>query len=489
PLHPFNAMFKRPLPLRTRLALGYTAFFALVLALLGIGVYFTVRDILLREQERQLQTSADLIQQDFDASNDILSHYFGDPAFLLRTFQQIEGLDSPTLYVQAIAPNGEVATSPSLRRRTLPLDRATVVQVLQGQSQTVEVQIGDARVLMLVRPLINDRNIVGVLQVAVPMREVEQTLRLLMISLAAAGAIVLVAGVRGGAWLATRALSPVGEIARTARQIVRAEDLAQRVPVASADDELGQLTATLNEMLERIEGLFNAQRRFVADVSHELRTPLTAMRGNLEILRRGAARDPAALDESLAAMEREVNRLVRLAGDLLLLAQAEAGIDLRREPVALDELVLEVVRELRPMADGVALTPEIAEQVEAQGDRDRLKQALLNMVVNALQHTPSGGSVRVALDHADGRARLSVSDTGEGIAVEDLQRVFDRFYRADKARSRGTGGAGLGLAIVKWIAEAHGGSVEAASAPGHGSTFVLALPLAHESSPAVLSAS
>ncbi|HEX9438155.1 MAG TPA: ATP-binding protein [Roseiflexaceae bacterium] len=482
-------MFKRPLPLRTRLALGYTAFFTLVLALLGIGVYFTMRDILLREQERQLQTSADLIQQDFDASNDILSHYFGDPAFLLRTFQQIEGLDSPTLYVQAIAPNGDVATSPSLRRRTLPLDRATVVQVLQGQSQTVEVQIGDARVLMLVRPLINDRNIVGVLQVAVPMREVEQTLRLLMISLAAAGAIVLVAGVRGGAWLATRALSPVGEIARTARQIVRAEDLAQRVPVASADDELGQLTATLNEMLERIEGLFNAQRRFVADVSHELRTPLTAMRGNLEILRRGVARDPAALDESLAAMEREVNRLVRLAGDLLLLAQAEAGIALRREPVALDELVLEVVRELRPMADGVALTPEIAEQVEAQGDRDRLKQALLNMVVNALQHTPSGGSVRVALDHVDGRARLSVSDTGEGIAVEDLQRVFDRFYRADKARSRGTGGAGLGLAIVKWIAEAHGGSVEAASAPGHGSTFVLALPLAHESSPAVLSAS
>jgi two-component system, OmpR family, sensor kinase len=473
-------MFKRPLPLRTRLALGYTAFFILVLGLLGVGVFFTMRDILRRDLERQLTTSADLIQQDFDASNDVLSHYFGDPLFLLRTFQQIEGLDAPTLFVQAVAPDGSIAASPSLRQRgrALPIDRPTLTQVLKGQAQTVEAQIGDSRVLMLVRPLIADRNIVGILQVAVPMREVEQILRLLMISLAAAGAIVLIAGVRGGAWLATRALWPVGEIAGTARQIVRAEDLAQRVPAAPADDELGQLTATINEMLERLQELFNAQRRFVADVSHELRTPLTAMRGNLEILRRGAARDPAALDESLAAMEREANRLVRLVGDLLLLAQAEAGLNIRREPVALDELVLEVVRELRPLTNGVALTPEIAEQIEAQGDRDRLKQALLNVVVNALQHTPSGGCVRVALDRVDGRAELRVSDTGEGIAAEDLPRVFDRFYRADKARSRVTGGAGLGLAIVKWIAEAHGGSVAASSAPDQGSTFVLTLPLA-----------
>jgi two-component system, OmpR family, sensor kinase len=259
---------------------------------------------------------------------------------------------------------------------------------------------------------------------------------------------------------------------------VRAEDLGQRVPAGPTDDELSQLSATINEMLERLQELFSSQRRFVADVSHELRTPLTAMRGNLELLRRGAARDPAALDESLAAMEREANRLVRLVGDLLLLAQAEAGLDIRHEPVALDELVLEVVRELHPLADGVALAPEIAEQVEALGDRDRLKQALLNVVVNALQHTPAGGYVRVALDRVDGHAELRVSDTGEGIVDEDLPRVFDRFYRADKARSRSTGGAGLGLAIVKWIAEAHGGSVKATSAPGHGSTFVLELPLA-----------
>src|SRR5262245_32829939 len=164
-------MFKRPLKLRTRLALGYTAFFVLVLGLLGVGVFFTVRDILRRELQRQLETSADLIQQDFDASNDLLSQYFGDPLFLLRTFQQIEGLDAPTLFVQAVAPDGSIAASPTLRTRgrALPIDRSTLTQVLRGQAQTVEVQIGDSRVLMLVRPLLADRSVVAILQVAVPM--------------------------------------------------------------------------------------------------------------------------------------------------------------------------------------------------------------------------------------------------------------------------------------------------------------------------------
>jgi signal transduction histidine kinase len=234
----------------------------------------------------------------------------------------------------------------------------------------------------------------------------------------------------------------------------------------------------VNEMLERLETLFTAQRRFVADVSHELRTPLTAMLGNLEMIRRGAASDPQAF----AAMERELNRLRRLVNDLLLLAQAESGVRLRHEPVALDELLLEVVRDLAPLAHGVALLPDVAEQVEAPGDRDRLKQALMNMVVNALQHTPAGGKVRVALDRRNGCARLSVSDTGIGIDDEDLPHVFERFFRADKARTRASGGAGLGLAIVKWVAEAHGGSVEVQTVPSEGSTFTLWLPLDSQAS-------
>jgi len=471
-------MLKHPLPLHTRLALGYCAFFALVLTLMGVGVYLAVQSALLSQMRHELQTSSDLIQQDFDASNDALRDYFNEPNFLLRTHPRIEGLDSPALYVQAATPNGMVVvTSPSLQNQLLPLDASARATAMAGQTRIDQAQLGAASVLILTRPLLADQNIVGVLQVAQPLREINQTLRLLLFSLAASGLIALLASLRGGAWLAARALRPVAEVAQTARQIVRAEDLAQRVRPAASDDEIGALVSTVNEMLERLETLFNSQRRFVADVSHELRTPLTAMRGNLEILRRAAARDPQQLDESLAAMEREVNRLVRLASDLLLLAQAETGAILRHEPVALDELVLEVVRELAPLSHGVALTPDVAEQVEALGDRDRIKQALLNMVVNALQHTPAGGKVCVALERNGQRARLSVSDTGTGITEADLPRVFDRFYRADKARSRVSGGAGLGLAIVKWVADAHGGTVEACSTPGQGSLFVLSLPI------------
>jgi signal transduction histidine kinase len=471
-------MIRRSLPLRMRLALGYAAFFALVLSLLGLGVYLAVRQALLHEMDRQLRTSSDLIEQDFDASNISLKDYFGDSAFLLRTHPpHIEGLEFPSLYVQVTTTDGAVAiTTASLHGQHLPIDDSLNV-LTTGQEEITEPELGSSHILMLMSPLRDGDTIVGVIQVAQPLREIENTLRLLLISLAATGLIALLAVIRGGAWLAGGALQPVGQIAETTRQIVHAEDLARRVPTAPTNDEIGQLTETINEMLERLEQLFLAQRRFVGDVSHELRTPLTAMRGNLELLRHGVVRDPQAVRESLADMEREVNRLTRLVSDLLLLAQAEAGMQLRLEPLALDDLLLEIVRELQPLTNGVDLVPLIEEQVELIGDRDRLKQALLNVVVNALQHTPVGGQVRLALGHADRQARISVSDTGEGIAAEDLPHIFERFYRTDKARSRLTGGAGLGLAIVKWVVEAHDGSIAVVSTPGQGSTFTLLLPL------------
>jgi signal transduction histidine kinase len=248
------------------------------------------------------------------------------------------------------------------------------------------------------------------------------------------------------------------------------------VPVPAAQDELQRLSVTVNELLERLQLLFDGQRRFVADVSHELRTPLAAMRGNLDILARGAARDPGLLAESIGDMRREVARLIRMTNDLLLLARREAGIELRHEPVELESLLLEVHRELLPLAVGVELRIGDEDQIAVVGDRDRLKQALLNLSVNALQHTPAGGSVTLSLARERECAALIVSDTGTGIAAAELPRIFDRFYRADQSRSRDRGGAGLGLAIVRWIAEAHGGAVRVASTPGVGTTFTLLIP-------------
>jgi signal transduction histidine kinase len=286
-----------------------------------------------------------------------------------------------------------------------------------------------------------------VLQVAQSLRGVEQTLAVLLGGLAVTALIAVLSAVRGGVWIARRSLRPVEEIAQTARQIVQASDLTRRVSDVESSDEIGELTTTVNAMLARLEQLFTAQRRFVADVSHELRTPLTAMRGHLELIQGGVTRDGAAQAESVADMLREVNRLSRMANDLLLLAQAEVGLQLRSGPVQLDELVLAVVRELRPLADGVMLRSELGEQVAIGDDRDRLKQALLNLVANGLQHTPAGGSVVVALTRDSEGVTLQVRDSGPGIAPEDLPHVFERFDQGDRAQR--TTGAGLGLAIVR----------------------------------------
>lgn len=480
-------MFRSPLPLRVQLALGYAGFFALVMVLSGAGMVLSVRSVLLREVHQQLQTSSDLIEQDFDASNVGLTEYFDGSNFALGTHPlRVEGLTSPTLYVQVRTPPGLIsASSPSLHNLLLPLDDDVRIAVLNGETQVFMTDLVDTPILILARPLHSDRAIIGILEVAQPLHEVERTIRLLVISQVVLGTIALLAVVRGGAWLARRALLPVVHITQVAQQIVRAEDLARRVDGARTMDEVGRLATTINEMVARLESLFTAQSRFVADVSHELRTPLTAMRGSVEVLRRGAARDPDALDESLADIEREVGRLTRLTSDLLGLAQADVGLPLAHEEVSLDDLLLSTIQELLPLAVDVALVPDIAEQVAVWGDPDRLKQALLNVIINALHYTPAGGRVTVALSRDVRWAYLCVRDTGIGIEQAEQAHIFERFYRVDRARSRRDGGSGLGLAIVKWVVEAHGGTVRVSSSVGVGSAFTIALPLASDTPPPV----
>jgi signal transduction histidine kinase len=291
-------------------------------------------------------------------------------------------------------------------------------------------------------------------------------------------AAVMLAAVVG--WLsANRALRPLDTITETAARISRADDLSRRIPLEGLPhDEVGRLAQAFNDTLERLERLFNAQRRFLADVSHELRTPLTTIRGNVDLLRRMGGADTDSLD----AIQTEAERMSRLVYDLLLLAQSDAGtLPLAREPVELDTLLLEVFRESQVLAGGVQLGIGEIDQAVVLGDRDRLKQLLLNLVSNALKFTPEGGRVTLNLTRpAPDWARLVVADTGAGIPLDELPHIFERFYRVDKARARSQGGAGLGLAIAQRIAHVHGGRIEAASdgATGRGSTFSVWLPLA-----------
>jgi signal transduction histidine kinase len=259
--------------------------------------------------------------------------------------------------------------------------------------------------------------------------------------------------------------------------------LSPRLETSGPADEVGRLAATFNEMLERLEALFRTQQRFIADVSHELRTPLTTIQGNLDLLRRGAAVDPEAQSETLEAIESEVSRMSRLVSDLLLLARADAGVQLKKEAVEMDTLLLEIYRQARIMSDGVAVRLGHEDQAVVQGDPDRLRQLLLNLVDNALKYTPSGGQVNLSLYNDRDWVRVVVADTGIGIPAEHLEPgprglplVFERFYRADRARSRSHGGTGLGLSIAYWIAQVHGGQISVESEEGKGSRFTVRLP-------------
>jgi heavy metal sensor kinase len=471
--------------LRNRLTLAYVGFFAVALIVLDIGLYLIVRQALVGNIDDDLQRGAEYIQHTFTESNETIRalsneqmrSFFNDNSVLFLVEPTVSGFDATNLKVQLYQRNGELAwKSPNVGQR-IPVDDELRRKTLANAAALHTVDHGKYRVRELWQPLVFRGQVVGTLQITRSMREADLALRLLIYVLAGGGTVVLLTAARGGTWLTRAMFKPIDEVSRTAQSIVSAEDLSRRVPVPTSQDELQRLAITINDLLARLEGLFSAQRRFVADVSHELRTPLAAMQGNLEVLDRGAARDPELLAESLADMRREVARLIRMANDLLLLAQSEAGIQLRHEPVELDTLLLEVHRELRPLASDVQLRIGEEDQIVVCGDRDRIKQALLNLGVNALQHTPPGGSVTLDLARRPGYAALTVADTGGGISAEDLPHVFERFYRVDRSRSRNQGGAGLGLAIVKWIAEAHAGRVEVASAPGAGSRFTLLLPL------------
>ncbi len=291
----------------------------------------------------------------------------------------------------------------------------------------------------------------------------------------------LVTALLMGSWIARRALAPVDRIITEVREITDGRSLHRRLAEPMVKDELGRLTETLNQMMTRLERSFAALRRFTADASHELKTPLTVLRAGVE----RAITMPSLPSEALAALEetlQEINRMTELVEALLMLARADEGTaPLHRETVDLRAIVEETgePRELLAAEAGVNMevaTP--ADPVIVPVDASRIRQLILNLLTNAVKYTPAGGSVRLQLGPSNGRVTLTVADSGVGIAPGDLPHIFDRFWRADSARTR-TGersGTGLGLAICKWIAEAHGGTIDVQSRPGRGTTFTVTLP-------------
>jgi two-component system OmpR family sensor kinase len=369
-----------------------------------------------------------------------------------------------------------------------------------GQSVTVPATGGDGRWRVAVQPLRDGSG--GSVVVAASLDGIDSTIRQLRaIDL---GVSLVVLGVLAGlgAAVVRASLRPLVEIEQTARAIA-AGDLTRRVPDRDPRTEVGRLGRALNTMLAQIEAAFGARaaseasarrsedrmRRFVADASHELRTPLTTIRGFAELYRQGAPRNPAELDRLMRRIEDQAARMGLLVEDLLLLARLDQQRPLERLPVDLLALVADAVSDARAVAPDrrieLVLGGDDGDRtgmLVVLGDAERLRQVLANLVDNALTHTPAGSPVEVRVGGAalDGRpgAAVEVVDHGQGLTSEQTERVFERFYRADPARSRAAGGTGLGLSIVAALVAAHGGTVEVDSVPGRGARFRVVLPLA-----------
>ncbi len=386
---------------------------------------------------------------------------------------------SSQYFIQISQLNGRVVQiSENLQGRSLPIpdDLIAILNAGMTDKRTIQVAPG-VRMQMVSSPIVFPERPIGVIQVAQSLSGVDDALRNARRVLLFGSLLLLALAALGGAVLARAALSPINAISETAHQITQTGDLDQRIPVIDPNDEIGQLTETFNDMLSRLETLFQTQERLVADVSHELRTPLTTIQGNLDLLKRGGIEDPEMRAEALRAIGDETGRMRRLINDLLLLAQADSGMTLHKQPVEVDTLLLDVYRQAQVMANAVGVNVRLGaeDQAMVMGDADRLRQLLLNLVDNAIKYTPAGGDVILTLRRDGGWVQLGVQDTGIGIAPEDLAHIFDRFYRADPSRTR-PGGSGLGLAIAQWIAQVHGGRIQVESLPGQGSRFTAWLP-------------
>lgn len=451
--------------LRLRLTLLYSALIGIILLVFGTAVFMLVYVLQVNQVDEMLRLEAmDVIavaQLDQNGELDAITLPPLDMA--ANTFVQVWNRSGKLVAAssilkninQSLDPYGQIASKPVYRDNT----------------------IRDFHVRVLSVPLKAGERTVGVLQVATSLSVADATQRdLFSAMLGSALVAVLLAAIISWVIL-SRALLPIEDITETVDQINRADDLSRRIPYRpQADDEIGEMVESFNQTLERLETLFTSQQRFLADVSHELRTPLTVIKGNVDLMRRMKQID----EESLTSIDQEAGRLTRLVGGLLLLAQAESGkLSLSLRPVELDVLLVEVFQEMRVLAGAkVHVHLKEIDQLQVNGDRDRLKQVLLNLAANAIQYTPQDGDVFISLAKAGDQARIIVRDTGPGIPTEDLPHIFERFYRAEKSRTRSrTSGFGLGLSIAKWIVEHHNGRIEVESKEGKGTTFAIWLPI------------
>lgn len=466
---------------RTRLTLWYAGVLAVSLVVFAVLIYYTAVASLRERQDESLKSTAQTVASAYEEE-------LQEQQSISKAGQIVMAeLIFPNRYVQIIDSAGhQIATSKNASGMRTTIPEAVLTR---ARDQNFDFLTSDGFRVAVV-PISSDRTL-GFAAVAEPLSVIEEGFSRLRRDFFAGVPLVLLVASLAGYFLARKSLSSIASMSAQTQRI-SAESLSSRLDVTNPRDELGRLATTINDLLGRLENAFNEQQRFIADASHELRTPLAVLRGESEVALE-KTRTVDEYQESLSLIKDEAERLSRIVEDLFILARQpiDAPAKLVRDQVVLNDAVRDCARAAQVLATrkGVQLTVHNNNApIALSGDEDLLKRMILNLLDNAVKYTPAGGEISLTLGRQNGNAQIVVRDTGIGISDQDQLRVFDRFYRVDKARSRALGGAGLGLSIVRWIVDAHEGKIQIQSSDGVGSVFTVELPLRHSANGATMNA-
>ncbi len=461
--------------IRSRLTAWHVAVLGFFLILFSILLYVFLSKRLHESIDNSLKVSANVIQKA------ALLEYSRTPLPGLDLFfDQFLGYSNINKFYRIYDGSGHVdSRSKGIDASKFPLTQDAYSRATQGQMTYETFKLVPwHRVRVITMPVIRNDNLVNLIQVGTSLKGVEDTLKNLRIFLFTAIPCALILSTLGGRFMATRALKPVAEITGTAQDIAHGANLSRRIPIPEVQDEIGNLAHTFNEMMNRLEKSFAQVRQFSGDASHELRTPLTVLKGQSELVL-SKPRSKAEYQEVLSSNLEEINYMSRILEDLLILSKGDEGeVALEKEPVELGGIVEEVSRQGEIFADekDVKIILAYLEHVTILGDAHRLKQMVWILLHNAVKFTPSGGEIKITLQDLDDTVYFTIRDTGIGIPEQDLPKIFDRFYRVDKARSRMEGGSGLGLSICKYIVDRHHGTIDVESKLGEGTKFKIRFP-------------
>lgn len=456
----------RRVPIRVKLTAWYVAILLASLSLFGIAAFIAMRRGIEKSVDESLEGQVDGVEE-------IMAHVLHEkPERLQEELREHQELREEADFLQVCDQNGRWIY------RSRLMTHYDVSIPARASYSAYNITSVDLPLRVLVREMNAGRDTYR-MQVALPMDDFYDAIDRFRWMVLLLSPLVLALASAGGYWLSARALAPVDQIRRAAQDI-NSSNLSKRLDVPTSGDELQRLSETLNNMLGRLESSFNRITQFTADASHELRTPLALMRTTTEVSLR-SSQTIADHREAQQEVLSELEKTSSLVEKLMLLARADAGVEtLQRAPVNLTECLHGACRDGRILAEAKEL--KFAEDLNAQdvvieGDPHALHRLFLILIDNAVKYTSPGGSVTVTLRRSNGFAVTEFRDTGIGISGDDLPNIFERFYRADKARSREFGGVGLGLSIARWVTKAHRGSIEVQSTPGAGSVFIVRLPV------------